>query len=62
MREYFKLIDSLTGEQLCVLTAESRQEAEHIAKTAFPDGHWTIEKSDAPDFSILLDSPVLNVK
>ena len=59
---YYKLLDSLTGETLCVLTADSEASAKRIATVAFPDGHWRVEKSDAPDFSILLNSPVLNVK
>ena len=59
---YYKLVDSLTGEDLCVLCAESEVEAKRIAGLAFPDGHWRVELSDAPDFSVLLNSPALNVK
>jgi hypothetical protein len=60
--DYFKLIDTLTGETLCVLTAESEASAKRIAGSAFPDGHWRVEKSNAPDFSSLLKHPIFAVK
>lgn len=59
---YYKLVDALTGEDLCIIAAESEVAAKRVATAAFPDGHWRIQLSDAPDFSVLLNSPALNVK